>query len=156
MNDEGETYDLERIKLEEMHSKMNANNNNSCNTNSNNRYKKIYKSFKSSIRRNSTSSSSSSTSINNGYPNKLATINSNKTNANGYMGDGGLNVFQNGYGYDDDNDNYNNNDGFLKKNGDYFYDHSVYPYAKTTTTTPTTTSSSSNTLSKTSKKVNKF
>ena len=148
-NDNEETYDVERIKFEEMSSKMSLNTN-SYNGNTS-RYKKIYKSFKSTMRRNSSASNSSSsmTSMNNGS--KLNTsspnyfLNSEQNFHDDFMenklGTNGLNVFQNGYGYDDD---INEKSGG-EKNENSFYDHSIYPYAKTI---PTNAS-----LSRTSKKV---
>ena len=140
--DEETTYDVERIKFEEM---MSNNVSNSSNTS---RYKKIYKSFKSTMRRNSSTSNSSSSTSSMNNSSKLTTLSSTSpqyllnSEHNLYSDDivdnklttNGLNVFQNGYGYNDTNEN-------------YFYDHSVYPCVKTVST-------NNSTLSKTSKKVN--
>ena len=141
-----ETYDLERIKMEEMSSRNSLN---PANTSS--RCKKVYKSFKSAIRRNSSASNSSSTSSMNGATTNKCLAGYSTANLNDFdsqkssltnsdatfsakLNSKELNVFQNEYGYDE----YGSS-----KLCDY--DHSVYPYAKT--------HSSSSTLTKTSKKV---
>jgi hypothetical protein len=133
-----ETYDVERIKFEEMMSNV-PNSNTS-------RYKKIYKSFKSTMRRNSSASNSSSSTSSMNNSSKLTTSSTSPQYllntehnlfsdvADNKFTSNGLNVFQNGYGYNDTNEN-------------YFYDNSVYPCVKTV-------SANNGALSKTSKKVN--
>lgn len=128
-----DTYDLERIKLEEMNSQA-------LYATSGNRYSKVYKSFRSAIRRNSSASNSSSSSSSINDHSKLIS-NSSETYITNHDAHSSkqmskdLDVFQKGYSYD-----YEESDANLCD-----YDHSVYPFVKTQT--------SSNTLTKSSKKV---
>lgn len=135
-----DTYDLEKIKAEEMNS------NNS--TTNNSRYKKVYRSFKSAIRRNSSASNTSTASSSNGStPNGYALSNSSSNSSsklNRYssscLPQNDLNVFENDYSYDK-----SNNNSFSS------YDYSVYPYAKIVSSGGSSTKTS--TLSKSSKKL---
>lgn len=110
------TYDLDRIKSEELNS-------NRSGTIGKSRYKKVYKSFRSAIRRGPATNSNTLMNANN--KNSIENKNSLFDLDNGYIrmdNSSSLNIFQNGYSYYD-------NDQDEKDKLD-FYKQTSYPFVK--------------------------